>query len=167
MTRKKKILYVFIGIITLFFLFLVWYKVTYSMDEAASYEINSPTNQTKLLIATQGSEFKNAITENIVNYYKKDSLYIKVIDVSLLDKINANKFNAIFLFHTWENLKPPIEVEKFIESNKALKSKIIIYTTSGNGSYKMENVDALTGESNIEDVKKVSNQITRKLDDLL
>lgn len=167
MTPKKKILYVIIGFITLFFLFLIWYKVTYSMNEATSYEINSPTNKTKLLIATQGSEFKNTITENIVNYYKKDSLYIKVIDVSQLDKINSNKFNAIFLFHTWENLKPPIEVETFIKNNKGLKSKIIIYTTSGNGSYKMKNVDALTGESKLEDIKKVSNQITKKLDDLL
>jgi flavodoxin len=137
------------------------------MDEVVAFEINSPTNQYKLLIATQGSEFKNALTENIVNYYKKDRLYIKVIDVSQLNKTNTKNYNAILLIHTWENLKPPIEVERFIESNKEIDNKIIIYTTSGNGSYKMEHVDALTGESKMEDVEKVSNQIIQKLDAIL
>lgn len=167
MTRRKKILYVIIGFIMLIFMYLAWYKYTYSMVEVSSLEINTPTHQTKLLIATQGSEFKDLLTENIVNYYKKDTFYIKVIDVSQLDKINTDKFKAILLIHTWENTKPPIEVERFINNNNNLLDKTVIYTTSGNGSYKMELVDALTGESKIKDVKKVSNQLIKKLEAIL
>ena len=167
MRLKKKISYVVFGFIALIILFLFWYKYTYSMDEVSPFEINASTYQTKLLIATQGSEFKNSLTNNIINYYRKDSIYIKVIDVSKLNEIDLKKFKTILLIHTWENLKPPVEVEKFIEINTKIKKKIIIYSTSGNGSYKMEHVDALTGESNIEDVEKVSDQIIKKIDALL
>lgn len=167
MSHKKKIIYILFGLIVFISLFFIWYKHTYSMEKASSFEVNSPENPISLLIATQGSEFKNALTNNIVNYYGKETVFIKVMDVSLLNKTEVKNFNAILLIHTWENTKPPIEVEKFITNNKEIINKSVVYTTSGDGSYKMENIDALTGESNIENVNKVSDQIIKKLDAIL
>ena len=54
-----------------------WY---YSMSIIEGYEINSPKMETHLLIATQGSEFKEELTQNIVNQFKSRPVYIKVID---------------------------------------------------------------------------------------
>lgn len=167
MTRKKKLLALSLLVIAVSFLFFTWYRLTYSMDEASSFEVNSHQLQNRLLIATQGSEFKNTITNSIVNYYKEDSIFIEVIDVTKLNKIDFDEYSAIVLIHTWENWKPPIEVETFIIKNKAYKNKIIVFTTSGNGSYQMEGVDAITGESKIENAELYSNQIIEKLNVLL
>jgi hypothetical protein len=38
-----------------------WYRDTYSQEVAESFEVNSPELETKVLIATQGSEFKEAL----------------------------------------------------------------------------------------------------------
>lgn len=137
------------------------------MDVANEYEINNPTFQKKLLIATQGSNFKDAITNSLVDNYKQDSIYIKVIDISSLQKVALENYNAIVLIHTWENWKPPSEVKLFIDKNIAFQDKMIVMTTSGEGSFKMKNVDAITGESKLENVESYSNKIIEGLKPLL
>src|SRR5690554_5486603 len=119
MSNSTKIIYILISFAALFSLFYGWYKFTYSMEEAASFEVNSKENQTSLLIATQGSEFKNGLTNNIVNYYKEKTVFIKVIDISKLKNIDIKDFNGILLIHTWENTKPPISIKKFINNNRS------------------------------------------------
>jgi hypothetical protein len=137
------------------------------MDKVVSYDVNSPSYNTKLLIATQGSEFKNAITNNVVDYYKQDSIYIKVVDISELKTIKPDNFNAILVIHTWENWKPPLEVKEFIDATRHLMKKIIVLTTSGQGNYKMDGVDAITGESKMVDVDFTSAEVVEKLNPLL
>ena len=148
--KRRKLI---IGILLFIMLLLVigiWYNYTYSMDKVRAFQVNAPTHTNKLIIATQGSDFKDAITENIVNHYKQDSIFIKVIDISLLPEINPKSFNAILLIHTWENWKPPINIERFINRSANYKSKIVVLTTSGKGSFKMDDVDAITGVSILE-----------------
>ena len=143
----KKIGLTIICLIGLFLLFLFWYKQTYSMEVAEAYQVNSPSLSQKLLIASQGSEFKKAVTTKIIDHYKSDSIFIKVIDVSGLSEIAPWDYNAILLMHTWEISKPPETVQLFIDENAAMKDRLVVLTTSGEGSYKMEDVDAVTGES--------------------
>lgn len=167
MKRFRNILYIFLGVMAVFFLFLIWYQYRYSMGDIQPYDVNSPSMEKKLLIATQGSDFKDSITNAVVNHYKMDSIYIKIIDVSDLSQIDPEDFNAIFIAHTWENWKPPTEVKAFIERTKNDSKKIVVLTTSGEGSYKMEDVDALTGESIIEDVPDFAQDILERLNPLL
>lgn len=165
--RKKKVTRIILIVGAILLLLAIWYKYTYSMDVASEYGINNPTFQKKLLIATQGSNFKDAITNSLVDNYKQDSIYIKVIDISSLQKVALENYNAIVLIHTWENWKPPSEVKLFIDKNIAFQDKMIVMTTSGEGSFKMKNVDAITGESKLENVEFYSNKIIEGLKPLL
>ena len=167
MSIKNKIALLLLTFGALFLVFALWYKYEYSMDIAVEYEVNKADLQQKLLIATQGSEFKNAVTKNITDYYNQDSTYIKVIDVSSLEKINPENFNAIVVIHTWENWKAPEPVKLFIDRTKNYKNKIIVLSTSGKGTFKIEGVDAITGESKLEDSESFSNQIINQLASLL
>jgi len=137
------------------------------METANEFQVNSPNYIRKLVIATQGSEFKNLVTNEIIDHFKEDSIFIQVIDVSSLPKIQLKDYNAVVLMHTWENWKPPVEVKEFINRTTSEKSKIVILTTSGQGNYKMDGVDAITGESNLEEIKFFSQKIIDKLSPLL
>ncbi|NHF59607.1 hypothetical protein FK220_009665 [Flavobacteriaceae bacterium TP-CH-4] len=163
MKRLKKILSVLVVMMVVFFVFLFWYQQRYSMDRVTAYEVNTPALENSLLIATQGSDFKNALTQELVNYYKTRATYIKVIDVHELTEIDMDAFNAIVIMHTWENWKPPEPVAAFIEENKEQRNRMVVVATSGEGSYKIEGVDALTGESIIENVPQYVNKITDRL----
>lgn len=167
MSRKSKILLFVLSIGVLLIVFAMWYKNKYSMDKVEEYQINSTNYNQKLLIATQGSVFKNTLTKSIIENYKQDSIFINVIDVSSLSKINPKEYNAILLMHTWENWSPPVDIKNFIKKTEQYKDKIIVFTTSGQGNYRMENVDALTGESILENVSVFSKEIIKKLNSLL
>ena len=168
MSRYNKIIlfiFLFAGFILLFGF---WYKYTYSMEIAKSFQVNSPSYNTKLLIATQGSDFKNELTNLITEHYKNDSIFIQTIDISSLDSVDETMYNAILIIHTWENWKPPEAVEKFINKlSEEEKNKLIVMTTSGQGTYKMEGIDAITGESDLNTIELISDQIIEKLNLLL
>ncbi|WP_291871022.1 hypothetical protein [Maribacter sp.] len=163
----KKILFVFFGVMVAFFLFLLWYQNRYSMDVAVPYAINEANFENKLLIATQGSDFKDEVTSRIVSHFKSDSIYIQVIDVEELHGINPKDFDALVIIHTWENWKPPVSVKSFINRTKIDKDKIVVLTTSGEGSYKMDDVDAIVGESILDEAPVVTVKIIERLNSLL
>jgi len=137
------------------------------MDNVEPYQVNSPQLKKTLLIASQGSHFKNKVTSGITDYYKTDSLFINVIDVSSLDIIKVNDYRAILILNTWETWNPPISVEQFVKRTKKDASKIVVFTTSGDGNYKMEGVDAITGESKLVDVPLYIDKVTAKLNPIL
>ena len=167
MTYKRKITGIILALGALFLIFAMWYKYEYSMDIIQEFEVNSPDLNLKLLIATQGSDFKDEVTKGIVNYYEKDSVYIKVIDVTTLADVDPIDYKAIVIIHTWENWQPPTDVELFINRTKDIQDKIIVLTTSGEGSFKMEGVDAITGESKLENTNALIHQITKRIDSIL
>ncbi|MEG3656308.1 hypothetical protein V5097_02780 [Arenibacter palladensis] len=167
MKKFRKILLVLLSIALVFLMFLFWYQNEYSMDHAQEYEVNSPAENSRLLLATQGSDFKNAITTAIVDYYKTETIYIKVIDISALVGVNPNNYDALLIIHTWENWKPPSAVKSFMDRTKDYRDKTVVLTTSGEGSYKMEGVDAFTGESILDETPNYVDQIINKLNPLL
>jgi len=167
MKAFNKIWPVLFSLLLLFLIFLMWYHNTYAMSEASEFDKNSISLDSKLLIATQGSKFKNRLTQEVVAYYKMKEVYIKVIDISSLERINPINYDAILLVHTWAYWKPPTNVKLYIERHREHLDRMVILTTSGNGTSKMKGVDAFTGESRIEGIPHYVSTITKKLDSLL
>ena len=137
------------------------------MGVVQAYDVNEPSLEKKLLIATQGSDFKNALTSAVVERYKQDSVYIRVVDVTSLDTINPKPFNAILIVHTWEYWKPPKAVSAFTERAKEYHEKMVYLATSGDGNYKIDGVDALSGESILGNAPFFVDEVNHKLGTIL
>ncbi|WP_299336412.1 hypothetical protein [uncultured Psychroserpens sp.] len=167
MSRKKQIVAMLLIVLGALVVFAIWYQYTFSMDQADAFQVNSKHYNQKLLIATQGSEFKDSVTKHVVEHFENDSIFINVVDVSALETIDSELYNAVLLVHTWENWKPPIEVKTFIEKNKSDIDNMVVITTSGEGTYKMDEIDAITGESKPENVSLMATKAINKLEILL
>lgn len=168
MKSKIKNRLIFFGVIVLLLgAFSFWYKTTYSMEEIVGYSLNSDALSKKIAIATQGSPFKNALVTNIVNHYKKDSVFINVDDISKLPTLSVQEYDVIIIIHTWEYGNPPEVVSQFINKNISTKEKLLVVATSGQGTHKIEGVDALAGESILENASDLSNTIIEKIEMLL
>ncbi|MBC8766747.1 hypothetical protein MWU78_14280 [Arenibacter sp. F26102] len=167
MNKVKKFSLIFLSIVVVFLLFMLWYQNEYAMDIAEEYEVNSPMENSKLLIATQGSTFKNTITTAIVEYYKSESIYIKIIDVSALADVNPTNYNALLIIHTWEMWKPPASIKSFMDRTVDDRGKMVVLTTSGEGTYKMEGIDAITGESILDETPLYVGKIINELNPLI
>ena len=162
MAKWKKVV---IGIIIMAiaaFAFLSWYKYHYSMEVARTFEVNSPALATRVLIATQGSDYKNAVVAGLVARLEPMPIYLRVIDVSTLPQINEADWNAIVLIHTWENLEAEAHSRQFVAGTKTL-NKLIVLTTSGRGSYKIEGINAITSASTMSDVPVKVAEIEARL----
>ena len=136
------------------------------MDIAAAFEVNTPERELRVLIATQGSEFKDAVVAGVVEHLKKRQAYIKVIDVTALSQVDQDKWTVVLVIHTWENLKPQADAKAFIERTKD-SGKVIVLTTSGRGSYEVEGVNAISSASVMADVPARTLDITNRLASLL
>ena len=163
----KLMVWILIVIVVLFFLLTIWYRNNYSMDAVMTYSVYSQTFDKKLLIATQGSTFKDSLVQNVVRYYENDSVFIKVIDVSTLPAVNPTDFNATLILHTWEYGKAPKGVVAFVEKNREHLEKVGVFATSGEGNNGIGGVDGLTGASLIKDVSLYTDRILLELDALL
>lgn len=167
MTKLQKIFWFVLLVLGVFLCVALWYKFTYSMDTAEAYEIRMNNTNKHLLIATQGSEFKNSIVQEVTAHFKADSINIKVIDISGLATIDAKSYSAILLIHTWENWKPPVQIENFIRRTKLYQDKIVVITTSGDGSYQMDDIDAITGASLPENILPMAEESIKRLQTVL
>lgn len=149
-----------------FFLFLVWYKHTYSMDRATSFTRGNPQAHGRVLIATQGSAFKDSLVNQIIAGIARDSVFVTVIDVSGLDSIREVEWKAIVLIHDWEMWKAPPVVTAFV-SRLQDHSRVVDVTTSGGGTEKLPGVDAISSASKLSEVKMLARTVSDKVSNLL
>ena len=136
------------------------------MHKVDAYELNRGSHSQTLLIATQGSTYKDAIVKGIVDAYKAKPVYIKVIDVTDLPGVKVEDWDAFVILLTWQKGKPQKEAATFLKKYYQ-KDKMFVMTTSAGGRGKVEGVDGLTGPSIMENVPERITIFTSKLSDVL
>jgi hypothetical protein len=162
----RKLGLIAIGLSLVFFLLLVWYWATYSMDEARSFEIGNANAPQSLLIAFQGSVYKNSVVEQIAEHFSTSDIHIKGIDIQYLSNIDPDDYNAIFITHTWQIWQAPEAVERFIDDHPMMNHYVLLCTSeSGNGQ--LENVDAITSASVLTSAHEEANNAIIKLEELI
>lgn len=166
MSVRKKILAGVAIVVVAFVAPMIWYLLHHSMHPARSFEVNSPAASQKVLIASQGSAFKDSLVAGIVAHLRERQVYVRVVDVSTLPTIRETDWNAIVLIHTWEMEKPQPNAKKFLDQTRDLR-KVLVLTTSGAGTRKMEGVDAISSASEMIDVPKRVTEIDTRLDKIL
>lgn len=155
---KSKLLNGFLLLVIILMFFAFWYKNEYSMKPIASYEVNNPKLRTKVLIASQGSLYKDELTKHIVELLAPNNIYILVMDIRHLPTINSEDFDAIIGIHTWEINKPPSELSNFIDRLKD-KDKLFLVCTSGGGDSGILGIDGISSASIITDVHKQTRDV--------
>jgi hypothetical protein len=144
----------------------LWYRGHYSMKAARSFEAGARSAAQRVLIATQGSPYKDALVDGIVRNLASRGVYIRVIDVSKLPDVKPDDWAAIVLIHTWEYSKPQADAKAFID-RLADRHRVITVTTSGSGRERMPGVDAISSASLVAEPPTPLPAVTRRLDALL
>ena len=146
--------------------FAGWYWAHFSMGSARTFEVPGAASAPRVLIASQGSEFKNAVVTDLANQLAARGTHVKVIDVSALRDIDETRWNAIVLVHTWEMGRPPAAVQEFVKRARDPR-RLLALTTSGAGTFKLDGVDAISTASVVADAPSRAAELLRQLDRLL
>ena len=146
--------------------FATWYLVHFSMDPAKPFEVNRPDVREHVLIATQGSAFKDAVVHGVVDRLENRPAYVKVIDVASLSDVREADWNAIVVLHTWEMSKPPAAVKAFVDRAQA-RDKLVVLATSGEGNQHIDGVDTITSASVMAKAPAQADQIVSRVEKVL
>ena len=146
--------------------FLTSCKSHYSMGKVESFEVNAPDLEEKVLIATQGSKYKDAVVAGLLDHLKQRGAYIKVIDVTELPRVNEDQWNAVVIIHTWQAFRPQADAKAYVDRAKH-RRKVIVLTTSGSGDSKIAGVDAIASASVMADVPSRLAEIATRADAIL
>ena len=121
------------------------------------------TEQSRVLIATQKSDFKQAVIHEIRNILEKNSCYIKVIDVKKLPYEPTEGYHAVIILNECMAGRPDPRVESFIDEATE-KEKLIVLTTGRLDSWKLESprVDAITSASVMTQAATIGQTLAQK-----
>ena len=164
--KLKKVLKISLILTILFVGFLFWYKYTFSMTVVESRSVNEDSTQSAVLIVSQGSEFKNAIVDNLFDELGSDGHYVRLTDATRIAQISPNDWDVILIMHTMEIWQPQKDVAAFLEKNYN-KEKMIVFATSGSGEIKMDNIDGITGCSILEEAEQRSAELLKAINTVL
>jgi len=119
------------------------------------YQVGDPNAPKKVLIASQGSDFKNILLEDMVGQLKSDNIYMSIIDCTSLKKDNSTDWNAIVIIHTTKVHQMPKYVSTYLQRFSDL-SRFILVSTSGGGDEMITEfeVDAISTASRLSDVAR-------------
>ena len=164
-TKLLKIAGIVLGAVAgLFLVGFTIYVILYFPRKAESFEIRTETPSTNILIATQGSGFKDIFVKTLCDSLKKSSIYIKGIDVKDLAEVNEENWNKIIIINSFV-IRLNKNVERFID-HSSTPGNVLLFVTSGGADWQPQpqlKVDAITSASRevyIEDLVQLMTDWT-------
>ena len=120
--------------------------------------------KSKVLIATQNSQFKGEVLSEIKKALGEDVSYIKVVDVKRLPNESVDQYSALVILNSCMAGRPDPRVESFIDDIPN-KGKLVVLTTGRLDSWKPDSpeVDAITSASNMSETDAVAREIADKV----
>jgi hypothetical protein len=115
-------------------------------DKTPSYSVNIDAGQNRILIATQKTEFKDAVMQAITEHFENQNIFISVIDVRQLPDIDAAEWDKIVIFSAIKMYKFHPGIVKFLEGQNNT-GKIFMYNTSGGTVMSSDGIDTVTSAS--------------------
>ena len=150
----------FIGIAVFFALYLFAHKPTIIQER----ELGNPDMVRKVLIASQGTDFKNMLIDALTTHLQQEDVYIKIIDITQLPTIDHTRFSAILILHDIEFGHAPHAVQTFLNTQPSYK-RIICVSTSGSETQKEKDrdIDTITSASKAETLPKVLSELISRI----
>ena len=159
---KKGILISALGLLALL-LYMLWTNNPCNY----SHKKTNLDNKYQLLIANEGSHFKDSVVSVLTKHYSSKPVNIKIIPLSALSQIEPKEYHAIVILHSWYTWKPPPEVEGFVQKHHNCLENIVSFSTSFYGNLKMKELDGITGASKMSDASGYAQKLIEKINPLL
>ena len=164
----KILLTIILSLVTIIIILFTTYIIVNIQGVIEPFQVGNPNATNKILIASQGSEFKDNLLKNLVQELETEDNYLNIVDCTKLDDENEPDWDAIVIIHSAQVHKMPKEAELFLEQSSDL-SNIILVSTSGAGDDKIEGfeVDAISTASRITITHKVINWLIPRIESKL
>ena len=149
------------GLLGIIFICFTIYVILFYPRKAESFEFTIANPIKRVLIATQGSEFKNSLTNILCDSLREASIYIRGIDVRELDEVHEEDWDKILIINSLI-VRINNKVNQFITSTDS-PEKYLVFVTSGGADWlppSQFRIEALTSASRSEYIDDLVHLIT-------
>lgn len=134
--------------IVLMAVLLLAYILANKQGVIESCQIGDKNAKYKILIASQGSDFKNQLVDRFVLELKNDSTYLYVMDCTNLKEKELEGWDFYILIHTMQIHKMPKEADVFLSKMEDLNNVLLVSTSgAGDEHYKKLKIDGISTAS--------------------
>ena len=167
MTKRLFLLAVLLLLVSVILLSCSKSQHSWSQREAQVSELNDPSLEKKILIASLSSEFKDAVVDKIKETFKDESVYMKFTGIQQLKEENGNDYSAaVVIVDTCMNWKIERHIRDFLRRHKDQSSVVILAVFDdnyGGPKTKRYNLDAISAASEMHKVDEVAGKIIDKI----
>lgn len=166
MKKWLKILMWIIGTpIFIILVLFVSYILKNQQDHIDSFQVGNQNAPYKILVASQGSDFKEKMVDRIIREWDCDSIYLSILDCTDLNKSHLEGWNAYIIIHTMQVHKMPKQTDLFLKQFTDL-SKVTLVSTSGAGDehYKGVEVDGISSPSRASVIEQIMNWLKPRVE---
>lgn len=121
----------------------------------------------KIVIASDQSDYKDAIRGMLVEKYKKNSS-IEIVNIEDLEMIDGKNYDVVVILDTcmaWSRFNPSLK--SFIDRKKKNNTVLFISAGDPDWKYSYKGVDAITSASEMELKDDTYKKIVDKIDKII
>ena len=140
------------------------YVIINSQGVIEPFEHGNPDADKRILIASQGSDFKEVLVKSIIDQAESNQYFFSVIDCTTLGNEIDEKWDVIVIIHTLQVHKMPEEAKVFLSEVKDI-SKVMLVSTSGAGDdfVEVSDVDAISSASRMSAIPEITKWVNERL----
>jgi hypothetical protein len=130
--------------------------------------VQSDGDTPRIFIASESSDFKDALLKNIISALNARSLYYEVADVSALNKVDEEEWDAIIIIQRVKMGKINSRVRRYLDQTLYM-DKLVLVTTAGSGDPKTEawDIDTITSASKMNELGEITESVLLRLEMIL
>jgi hypothetical protein len=131
--------------------------------------VGSATSEQTVLLASNSSEFKEILVENIIRAVTAENMAVDIVGIEGLSAIESEEYAAVVIISTCLAWSVDPLVRKFID-RRPDHDRIVLVITSDSGWLPKKtdlDIDAMTSASVLADSDAVSRQIMTRLHQML
>lgn len=120
----------------------------------------------KILIASQESEFKQVLTDNLKSKIDTEEYEYSLIDFENLSQVKLDSYDSVVIINQTQWLKPNKIVVSFVKNaSDEQRKKIIVLSTTGSKNRQIDiaGVDTMTSASEMNKIDKLTDEILSKI----
>jgi len=157
------------NLLVLGFILLTSFSVYAEGTREAVAPIGSPSFSRKVLIATEATQFKDALVKKLVELLTDGKTYIQVIDHSGdgLIGVDPRQYGAVLVINSGAQAQVRPWVLSWLKSIAAYDANVILLTTQITVWNPPVKVDSVTSASSMPDLDKIAGGLVARVNKLL
>jgi hypothetical protein len=145
--------------------FLLFASVLGANQNAIIREVGPATAERRVVLATEPTQFKDALIQEMVRLLNDGNTFIQVINHARngLDRLDPREYNAVFITNSGATARVRSWVLNFLSRVSQYDQNVILHTTQTTVWTPPVKVDSITSASDMGAVRRLAQEMVDKI----